>query len=56
MKFALFGSMFAERTAEAEAQICGVCESVHRHGQELYLAENFFLSLPKTTQQKIQPF
>lgn len=56
MKFAIFGSMFGERSAEAEAQICRVCESLRRHGQEIYLPENFFLSLPGDVQQKVKSF
>mgnify|MGYP000999233520 FL=1 len=55
MKFALFGSMFPDRTAKAEEQIFGVCEAIKRHGGELILPENFFLSLPGYIQQKIGP-
>ncbi|MDD2313907.1 MAG: NAD kinase [Proteiniphilum sp.] len=55
MKFALFGSMFPDRTAKAEEQIFGVCEAIKRHGGELILPENFFLSLPGHIQQKVGP-
>ncbi len=55
MKFALFGSMFPDRTAKAEEQIFGVCEAIKRHGGELILPENFFLSLPGYIQQKVGP-
>lgn len=54
MKFALFGSMFPDRTAKAEEQILGVCESIIRHGGELCLTENFFLTLPLYIKQKLQ--
>lgn len=56
MKFALFGSMFTDRTARAEEQIGGVCLSIIRSGGELYLAENFFQSLPGHIQYRIGPF
>lgn len=55
MKFALFGSMFPDRTAKAEEQICGVCEAINRNGGELYLAVNFFNSLPSPLRQRINP-
>src|SRR5574344_1895446 len=55
MKFALFGSMFPDRTAKAEEQIFGVCDAIIRHGGELILPENFFLSLPGHIQQKVGP-
>lgn len=55
MKFALFGSMFSDRTAEAEEQICGVCESIQRHMSQLYLPGTFFLTLPEEIQQRIKP-
>ncbi|MCE5205245.1 MAG: NAD kinase [Porphyromonadaceae bacterium] len=53
MKFALFGSMFPDRTAKAEEQIFGVCDAIKRYGGELYLPENFFLSLTGHIQQKV---
>lgn len=56
MKFALFGSMFPERTAKAEEQICGACLAIIRYGGELYLPENFFLTLPGHVQSRIGPF
>lgn len=55
MRFALFGSMFPDRTARAEEQILGVCDAIKRHGGELCLPENFFQSLPKSLQQEISP-
>ena len=56
MKFALFGSMFPDRTAKAEEQICGVCLAIIRYGGELYLPESFFLTLPGHVQYRIGPF
>lgn len=55
MRFALFGSMFPDRTARAEEQILGVCDAIKRHGGELCLPENFFQSLPRSLQQEISP-
>lgn len=55
MKFALFGSMFPDRTAKAEEQIYGVCEAIRRNGGELCLPKNFFKSLPLYIRQKISP-
>jgi len=55
MKFALFGSMFPDRTAKAEEQIIGVCEAINRYGGELCLPENFFLTLPANVQQRVAP-
>lgn len=55
MKFALFGSMFPDRTAKAEEQICGVCEAIHRNGGDLCLLMNFFNSLPAPIRQRISP-
>lgn len=55
MKFALFGSMFPDRTAKAEAQIVGVCETIRRHGGALCLPESFYLTLPYEIQQRIRP-
>ena len=55
MKFALFGSMFPDRTVKAEEQICGVCEAIHRNGGELCLPEDFFHSLPTPLRQRIAP-
>ena len=55
MRFALFGSMFPDRTAKAEEQIYGVCDAIKRHGGELYLPGNFFQSLPGNIRQKIEP-
>ncbi len=53
MKFALFGSMFPDRTAKAEEQILGVCDAILRHGGELCLPENFFITLPGVIRQKL---
>jgi len=53
MKFALFGSMFPDRTVKAEEQICGVCEAIVRNGGELCLLSNFFNSLPSSLRQRI---
>lgn len=55
MKFALFGSMFPDRTAKAEEQIYGVCEAIKRNGGDLCLLENFFNSLPPLICQRIAP-
>lgn len=55
MKFALFGSMFPDRTATAEAQILGVCDAIKRHGGELCLPEDFFLTLSEDIQQRVAP-
>ena len=55
MKFALFGSMFPDRTAKAEEQICGVCEAINRNGGELCLPAAFFDSLPAPLRQRITP-
>lgn len=55
MKFALFGSMFPDRTVRAEEQIFGVCDAIIRHGGELYLPENFFITLPSASRQKLEP-
>ena len=55
MKFALFGSMFPDRTATAEAQIMGVCDAIKRHGGELCLPEDFFLTLSGQIQQRVAP-
>lgn len=56
MKFALFGSMFPDRTAKAEEQILGVCLLIKQHGGDLILPENFFRSLPDHLQQKLGSF
>ncbi len=53
MKFALFGSMFPDRTARAVEQIEGVCQSIKRHGGELVLPGDFFQSLPPPVQQRL---
>ena len=53
MKFALFGSMFPDRTVKAEEQILGVCESIIRHGGKLCLTESFFLTLPQYIKHKL---
>ncbi len=55
MRFALFGSMFPDRTARAEEQIVGVCDAIKRHGGELCLPEIFFQSLPLSVQQQVAP-
>ncbi|MDD4697301.1 MAG: NAD(+)/NADH kinase, partial [Fermentimonas sp.] len=55
MKFALFGSMFPDRTAKAEEQILGVCDAIKRHGGQLFLPENFYITLPGNLRQKIDP-
>ena len=55
MKFALFGSMFPDRTAKAEEQIFGVCDAIRRHGGALFLPGDFFLSLPGHIQQRVGP-
>lgn len=55
MKFALFGSMFPDRSALAEEQILGVCESIIRHGGDLYLPESFFNTLPAYIRHKLDP-
>lgn len=47
--------MFPDRTAKAEEQIFGVCDAIRRNGGELYLPENFYLSLPGYIQQKVGP-
>lgn len=47
--------MFPDRTAKAEEQIFGVCDAIRRHGGELYLPENFFLTLPGHIQQRVGP-
>lgn len=56
MKFALFGSMFPDRTARAEEQFGGVCLSIIRCGGELFLPESFFHTLPGHIQYRIGPF
>ncbi|MDD2513011.1 MAG: NAD kinase [Proteiniphilum sp.] len=56
MKFALFGSMFPDRTAKAEEQIGGVCLAIIRYGGELFLPESFFHTLPGNIQYRIGPF
>ncbi len=53
MKFALFGSMFPDRTVKAEEQILGVCESIIRYGGKLCLTESFFLTLPQYIKNKL---
>ncbi|HLW11027.1 MAG TPA: NAD kinase [Fermentimonas sp.] len=53
MKFALFGSMFPDRSAKAEEQILGVCESIIRHGGSLCLPESFFNTLPSYIKQRL---
>ncbi|NLY23522.1 MAG: NAD kinase [Bacteroidales bacterium] len=55
MKFALFGSMFPDRTVKSEEQIFGVCDAIKRHGGELCLPESFFLTLPGYIQQRVAP-
>ena len=55
MKFALFGSMFPDRTAKAGEQICGVCEAIVRIGGELHLLSHFFNSLPAPLRLQIAP-
>lgn len=55
MRFALFGSMFPDRTTKAEEQIWGVCDAIKRHGGELCLPEIFFQSLPRALQERIAP-
>ncbi len=47
--------MFPDRTVKAEEQIFGVCDAINRHGGELYLPENFFLTLPGHIQQRVGP-
>jgi len=47
--------MFPDRTVKAEEQIFGVCDAINRHGGELYLPENFFLTLPGHIQQRVVP-
>jgi NAD+ kinase len=47
--------MFPDRTAKAEEQIVGVCDAIRRQGGELYLPENFFLTLPGYIQQRVGP-
>lgn len=56
MRFALFGSMFPDRSARAEEQIGDVCLSIIRCGGELFLLERFFHSLPGHIQYRIGPF
>lgn len=53
MKFALFGSMFPDRSAKAEEQILGVCESIISHGGSLCLPESFFNTLPSYIKQRL---
>ncbi len=53
MKFALFGSIFPDRSAIAEEQILGVCESIVKHGGELCLVDNFFNTLPLHIKKKL---
>ena len=53
MKFALFGSMFPDRTVKAEEQILGVCDSIIRYGGKLCLTESFFLTLPQYIKNKL---
>lgn len=55
MKFALFGSIFPDRSAKAEEQICGVCEGIYRNGGELCLLDSFFNTLPSPVRQRIAP-
>lgn len=53
MKFALFGSMFPDRTPRAEEQIVGVCQSIKDHGGDLYVPKLFFSTLPSSIQEQI---
>ena len=53
MKFALFGSMFPDRTVKAVEQIVGVCLAIKRHGGELILPGDFFQSLPPSVQERV---
>jgi NAD+ kinase len=53
MKFALFGSMFPDRSPNTVEQIIGVCETLKKYPTTLYVAENFFRTLPEDTQRYI---
>jgi NAD+ kinase len=56
MKFALFGSMFPDRSSKTVEQICGVCETLREYPTTLFMSEDFFRSLPEDTQQYIGTF
>ena len=53
MKFALFGSMFSDRSPKTVEQIIGVCETLKKYPTSLYISENFFRTLPDDTQRYI---
>ena len=55
MKFALFGSMFPDRTTKAEEQIFGVCDAIKRSGGELCLLEHFYTTLPANIRKRVDP-
>lgn len=55
MKFALFGSIFPDRTPKMEEQLFGVCEAIKQYPTELYLPKNLFRSLPVHLQEKLGP-
>ena len=53
MKFALFGSMFPDRSLKTVEQTIGVCETLKKYPTSLYVSEGFFRTLPADAQQHI---
>ena len=56
MKFALFGSIFPDRSLTIAEQMCDVCETLRKYPATLYMAEIFFRTLPVDTQRYIGTF
>ena len=53
MKFALFGTIFPDRSPKTVEQIIGVCEMLKKYPTTLYISEKFFRTLPEDTQRYI---
>lgn len=54
-KLALFGSVFPDRTLEAERRFCAVCEVISQYPVQIYLPEVFFDSLSKQSRDLLRP-
>ncbi|MDR1518319.1 MAG: NAD kinase [Dysgonamonadaceae bacterium] len=54
-KIALFGSLFPERSAEAERRFCAVCSVISQYRAQIYLPEAFFDSLSRQSQDLLRP-
>lgn len=54
-KIALFGSVFPDRTMEAERRFCDVCKVINQYRVQIYLPEMFFDSLSKPSKDVLRP-